>query len=183
MTDEIEERLAAWKQEYDAIASADAGAGGAEEGGIDALTRAAQRVPELTERKRLLDMHTNICTVNPPALLWRRLGRLRFRMVRVVVPTGLVICVSLSLYLSISLSLSDSVSAGGRQTLLSHIKERELDNLFSLESAIASGTVYNAKSALLQVLPVLLLCCPLCLYACLIAVLPGLLALESSRCR
>ena len=48
---------------------ADAGAGGAEEGGIDALTRAAQRVPELTERKRLLDMHTNICTVNPPPRL------------------------------------------------------------------------------------------------------------------
>jgi hypothetical protein len=111
VTDEIEERLAAWKQEYDAIASADAGpppyccpypspyrthslanaapppyccpypspyrthsladagAGGAEEGGIDALTRAAQRVPELTERKRLLDMHTNICTVNPPPRL------------------------------------------------------------------------------------------------------------------
>ena len=30
-------------------------------------------------------------------------------------------------------------------------QERELDNLFSLESAIVSGTVYNAKSALLQV--------------------------------
>lgn len=66
VTDEIEERLKAWKAEYAAIGAqgqteyvADAAGGG----GIDALTRAAQLVPELTERKRLLDQHTGICTV------------------------------------------------------------------------------------------------------------------------
>lgn len=66
VTDEIEERLTQWKQEYAQI-----GAQGAQDaiddlqggGGLDALTRAAQLVPELTERKRLLDQHTSICTV------------------------------------------------------------------------------------------------------------------------
>ena len=67
-------------------------------GGLDALTKAAQRVPELTERKRLLDQHTAICTA-----------------------------------------------------LLAAITARELDNYYSLETAIVSGSVYNAKSALLQV--------------------------------
>jgi hypothetical protein len=101
VTDEIEARLAAWKQQYDAIAAQgsveDAGhtSGG---GGLDALTKAAQRVPELTERKRLLDQHTAICTA-----------------------------------------------------LLAAITARELDNYYSLETAIVSGSVYNAKSALLQV--------------------------------
>ena len=103
VTDEIEERLNSWKAEFAAIGAqgqaeyvADAAGGG----GIDALTRAAQLVPELTERKRLLDQHTGICTV-----------------------------------------------------LLDKIKSRELDNFFSLESAIVSGSVYNAKSALLQASP------------------------------
>lgn len=41
---------------------ADYAADAAGGGGIDALTRAAQLVPELTERKRLLDQHTGICT-------------------------------------------------------------------------------------------------------------------------
>eukprot|EP00960_Hanusia_phi_P074134 768162-Hanusia_phi.AAC.1 len=82
-------------------------------GGIDALTRAAQLVPELTERKRLLDMHTNICT---------------------------------SLLSEIKVAVSSWTLAHAHA-----LQERELDNFFSLESAIVSGSVYNAKSALMQV--------------------------------
>ena len=86
VTDDIEERLSAWKAEYDRISnSGNAGGDGLNGGGggLDALTKAAQLVPELTERKRLLDMHTSVCTA-----------------------------------------------------LLHQINARELDNLFSLESAI-----------------------------------------------
>ena len=86
VTDDIEERLSAWKAEYDRISnSGNAGGDGLNGGGggIDALTKAAQLVPELTERKRQLDMHTAVCTA-----------------------------------------------------LLHQINARELDNLFSLESAI-----------------------------------------------
>lgn len=43
------------------------------------------------------------------------------------------------------------MSVGLVQVLLDRIKSRELDNFFSLESAIVSGSVYNAKSALLQI--------------------------------
>jgi len=51
VTDDIEQRLAAWKTEYDKISTSGASldpTGGADGGGIDALTKAAQLVPELT---------------------------------------------------------------------------------------------------------------------------------------